>query len=132
MKTKFKIVWRIFAKIVLAALLLTGFGFCLSVQSVGINADDPATVFGGAACENKMSVETINMWISESTLYINTPELNSQPALLEVFDSSGNRLMAKPMVLNELTTKYLNFEGFVIVKLTTVQKVLTTKGILAN
>ena len=89
-------------------------------------------VFGGAISVNEMPVEETKMWISENTLYINTPEFTGQHAQLEVFNSSGNRLMDRPLVLNELTTTYLNFSGFVIVKLTTGDHVLTTKGILTK
>ncbi len=87
-------------------------------------------LFGGAIGVEEPLTETQKMWIADNILFINIPELSGQQALLEVFNTSGNRLMTRSLVLNELTTTYLNLEGFVIVKLTTGQKVLTTKGIL--
>jgi hypothetical protein len=63
-------------------------------------------------------------------VYINAPELNGQQGLIEVFNTAGQRLLAKLLVLEDFTTLELNLKGFVIVKLTSGQKVLTTKGIL--
>jgi hypothetical protein len=89
--------------------------FKLHLNTVGIE-EAPAT--------------SAKLWISGNSLYISTPKLSGQTGLVEVFNPAGQRLLAKTLVLDELTMLELNFKGFVIVKLTSGQKVLTTKGIL--
>lgn len=87
-------------------------------------------VFGGAIGISEIASETNKMWISGSTLYITAPELTGQNGLVEVYNVSGQKLISKTMVLSELSTMELNCKGFVVAKLTSGQKVLTTKGIL--
>ncbi len=87
-------------------------------------------VFGGTIGVDEIATETNKMWISGSTLYITAPELNGQNSLVEVFNVSGQKLMSQTMVLSELSTMELNCKGFVVAKLTSGQKVLTTKGVL--
>ena len=87
-------------------------------------------VFGGTIGVDEIAAETNKMWINGNTVYINAPDLNGQEAQVEVFNPAGQRLLAKSLLLDELTTLELNLKGFVIVKLTAGQKVLTTKGIL--
>jgi photosystem II stability/assembly factor-like uncharacterized protein len=86
--------------------------------------------FSGTIGIEETSVDANKMWIAGNTVYINAPDLNGQQALVEVFNVSGQKLLNNTLALNEITTFELNFEGFVIVKLTSGQKVLTTKGIL--
>jgi len=71
-----------------------------------------------------------NLWITGNTLYINTPSLGGQNGLFEVYNASGQKLLAKTLVLSDHSTLELNFKGFVIVKLSSGQKVITAKGIL--
>jgi hypothetical protein len=87
-------------------------------------------VFGGTIGINETPDDACKLWIAGNTVYINAPELNGQQALVEVFNPAGQRLLAKPVVLEDFTTLELNVKGFVIVKLTSGQKVITTKGIL--
>jgi len=87
-------------------------------------------VFGGTIGVDEITAETNKMWISGNTLYITAPELNGQNSLVEVFNVSGQKLMSQTMVLSELSTMELNCKGFVVAKLTSGQKVLTTKGVL--
>jgi len=87
-------------------------------------------VFGGTIGIDETPADASKMWINGNTVYINAPELNGQEARIEVYNPAGQRLLAKSLVLDELTTLELNLKGFVIVKLTSGQKVLTTKGIL--
>ena len=89
--------------------------FKLHLNTVGIE-EAPAT--------------SAKLWISGNSLYISTPKLSGQTGLVEVFNPAGQRLLAKTLVLDELTMLELNFKGFVIVKLTSGKQVLTTKGIL--
>ncbi len=87
-------------------------------------------VFGGTiGIEESISKPAV-MWIAGNTLYINTPEKAGQSALLEVFDVSGKILTSRTVTLSELTTLELKQQGLIIVKLTTGDEVLTTKGIL--
>ena len=44
-----------------------------------------------------------NMWISGNTLYINTPKLAGEIAMVEVFNTSGQKLMSKTIFLSELS-----------------------------
>ena len=71
-----------------------------------------------------------NLWISGNTLYINAPKLSGQSGLIEVYNASGQKLMSKTLIMTELSTLELNCKGFVIVKLTAGQEVMTVKGIL--
>lgn len=71
-----------------------------------------------------------NLWITGNTLFISSPLLAGQSGLVEVYNASGQMLFTKSLVLNELTTQELNLKGFVIVKLTAGNEVMTTKGIL--
>ena len=87
-------------------------------------------VFGGTIGIDETPADASKMWIAGNTVYINAPELNGQQAQVEVFNPAGQRLLAKPVVLDDFTTLELNLKGFVIVKLTSGQKVITTKGIL--
>jgi len=87
-------------------------------------------VFGGTIGVDEITAETNKMWISGNMLYITAPELNGQNSLVEVFNVSGQKLISQTMVLSGLSTMELNCKGFVVAKLTSGQKVLTTKGIL--
>jgi hypothetical protein len=87
-------------------------------------------VFGGTIGIDETPADAGKMWINGNTVYINAPELNGQEAQVEVYNPAGQRLLAKSLVLDELTTLEMNLKGFVIVKLTAGQKVLTTKGII--
>ena len=87
-------------------------------------------VFGGTIGVDEITAETNKMWISGNTLYITAPELTGQTALVDIFNVSGQKLISQTIVLNELSTMELNSKGFVVAKLTSGQKVLTTKGIL--
>jgi hypothetical protein len=87
-------------------------------------------VFGGTIGVDEMTAETNKIWISGNTLYITAPGLTGQTALVDIFNVSGQKLMSKPLVLSELSTMELNCKGFVVAKLTSGQKILTTKGIL--
>jgi len=70
------------------------------------------------------------MWISGNTLYINTPKLVGEKAMVEVYNAAGQSLMSKNLVLDGLTTLDLHMQGFVIAKLTSGQTLLIAKGIL--
>jgi hypothetical protein len=87
-------------------------------------------VFGGIIGINEPTSDAGKMWITGNTLFINTTEMAGQQAVIEVYNSSGQKLLAKTLVLDEITTLELSLKGFVIVKLTSGQKVITTKGIL--
>ncbi|NTW23431.1 MAG: hypothetical protein HGA37_01925 [Lentimicrobium sp.] len=98
------------------------------------DAENAATrfklVFGGTIGVEEISTDINSMWISGSTLYIHTPELTGQTGLVEVYNASGQKLISRTMVLTGLSTMELHHKGFVVVKLTTGQKVITVKGIL--
>ncbi|MFZ4549737.1 MAG: hypothetical protein ACOYN4_19975, partial [Bacteroidales bacterium] len=87
-------------------------------------------IFGGTSGIEDSESLAGNMWISGNTLYINTPKLAGEKAMVQVYNASGQSLMAKNLVIDGLTTLDLNMQGFVIVKLTSGQTVLTAKGIL--
>jgi len=87
-------------------------------------------IFGGTIGVDEIAAETNKIWISENTLYIAALELNGQSSLIEVFNVSGQKLISQTMVLSGISTMELNCKGFVVAKLTSGQKVLTTKGIL--
>jgi len=98
------------------------------------NTENAATrfklVFGGTIGVEEISTDINSMWISGSTLYIHTPELTGQTGLVEVYTASGQKLISRTMVMTGLSTMELHHKGFVVVKLTTGQKVITVKGIL--
>jgi hypothetical protein len=85
-------------------------------------------IFGGTYGIEESESLTGNMWINGNTLYINTPKLSDEKALVEVYNAAGQNLLAKNLVLEGLTTFDLNMQGFVIVKLTSGQSVLRSNG----
>jgi hypothetical protein len=87
-------------------------------------------LFGGATGIEETAARHGNMWISGNTLYINTPKLTGQTAMVEVYNASGQKLTNKTLVLSELSTLELDAKGFVVVKLTTGQELISVKGIL--
>ncbi len=105
-----------------------------SVYSFNHNPENSANrfklVFGGTNAIEENASLSGNMWIAGNTLYINASKLTGQQALVEVFNSSGQRLLAQTLILNDLTTLKLDFKGFVVVKLTSGEKVIIEKGIL--
>lgn len=102
-------------------------------HNTGNDANRFKLVFGGAIGVEETGQQAENqLWIAGNTLYIKTPQLAGQQGLLEVFDASSKLMMAKELVLSELSTENLKHQGFVIVKLTTDQEVMTIKGILTK
>ena len=99
-------------------------------HSLGNAAKRFKLIFGGAIGIDEPKADVNKMWVSGNTLYINAPELAKKQSLIEVFNPAGQRLVAKNLVLDEITTFDLTMEGFVVVKLTSGQKVMTAKGIL--
>ncbi len=99
-------------------------------HSLGNAAKRFKLIFGGAIGIDEPKADANKMWVSGNTLYINAPELAKKQSLIEVFNPAGQRLVAKNLVLDEITTFDLTVEGFVVVKLTSGQKVMTAKGIL--
>ncbi len=87
-------------------------------------------IFGGTYGIEENESLAGNMWVTGNTLYINTPKLAGEKAKVEVYNAAGQSLLAKSLVLDGLTFLDLNMQGFVIVKLTSGQAVLTTKGVL--
>ncbi len=70
------------------------------------------------------------LWFAGNRLFINTPKLAGQTGFLEIIDASGQRLMSKWLVLNEFSSLELNYQGFVIAKLTAGKEIIRVKGIL--
>lgn len=87
-------------------------------------------MFGGAIGIEEQATLPGKMWIAGNTLYISTPYKAGQSALFKVFDVSGKMLTSRTVTLSELTTIELKQRGLIIVRLTTGDEVLTTKGIL--
>jgi hypothetical protein len=87
-------------------------------------------VFGGTIGIDETPADAGKMWIAGNTVYINAPELNGQNALMEVFNVAGQRLLSKPVIFEQHFALALNLKGFVIVKLTCGNEVMTVKGIL--
>ena len=96
-------------------------------------ADRFKLVFGGAIGLEETEVPTENhLWIAGNMLFIKTPHLNGEKGILAVFDASGKQLMEKELVLSELSALKLTQQGFVIVRLTTSDEIMTVKGILVK
>ena len=87
-------------------------------------------LFGGSIGLEETAAQPGKMWISGKTLYINTPKLTGQTGIVEVYNASGQRLINKHLVLSELSSMELDAKGFVVVKLTAGQEIITLKGIL--
>lgn len=87
-------------------------------------------VFGGTIGIEEQTNETGKLWIAGNKLYVCAPELSGEPAVIEVFNPSGQKLFYTSLCLDELTSIDLETRGFVIVRLTSGQKVMTAKGIL--
>jgi hypothetical protein len=87
-------------------------------------------VFGGTIGINEPTADAGKMWIAGNTLFISTTELAGQQAVIEVYNASGQKLLANTLVLDELTTLELTVKGFVIVKLTSGKEMMTVKGVL--
>jgi hypothetical protein len=87
-------------------------------------------IFGGTYGIDESDNLAGNMWINGNTLYINALKLAGEKATVKVYNAAGQSLLAKKLVVDGLTTLDLNMQGFVIVKCTSGQTVLTAKGIL--
>jgi hypothetical protein len=87
-------------------------------------------VFGGTIGIEETASLPGNLWIAGNMLFISTTELAGQQAVIEVYNASGQRLLANTLVLDELTTLELTVKGFVIVKLTSGKEMMTVKGVL--
>ncbi|MFZ4548311.1 MAG: beta strand repeat-containing protein [Bacteroidales bacterium] len=86
--------------------------------------------FGSATGIDEPQTTNGNIWISGKTVNISSQTSAGEKALIEIYNAAGQSLFAKNLVLEGLTTLDLNMQGFVIVKLTSGQTVLTAKGIL--
>jgi len=86
--------------------------------------------FGGTIGVEEPTVDNGTMWISGNTLYINNPELKGHPALVEVYNPAGQKLLSESRILDGFTSCPIKCKGFVIAKLTSGQKVLATKGFI--
>jgi hypothetical protein len=95
-------------------------------------ADRFKLVFGGAIGIEENGNQSGNIWIAGNTLYISTPKLAGQTGLVEVYNAAGQKLMSRTILLDNLSTMELNVKGFVIVKVTTGQAVLSSKGIITK
>jgi hypothetical protein len=96
----------------------------------GENANRFKLIFGGAIGLDETPADANKLWFAENMLYISTPGLTGQAALVEIYNTAGQRIISQTIILNDLTTLKLNVNGPVVARLTTNGKVLTTKGIV--
>ncbi|MFZ4549839.1 MAG: hypothetical protein ACOYN4_20490, partial [Bacteroidales bacterium] len=87
-------------------------------------------LFGSATGIDETLTTGVSIWISGKTVTISSPTLAGDKALVKVYNAAGQNLQSKNLVLSNRTTFDLDMQGFVIVKLTSGQTVLTAKGIL--
>jgi hypothetical protein len=100
------------------------------IHNTGNAANRFKLVFGGTIGINEPMADAGKMWFAGKSLFINTPKLAGQTGLVEIYSATGQKLMSKTIVLNELSTLEINFKGFVVARLTAGNEVLTVKGII--
>jgi hypothetical protein len=96
----------------------------------GENANRFKIIFGGAIGLDEAPADANKLWFAGNMLYISTPELSGQAALVEIYNMAGQCMVSQSVILKELTSLNLNISGPVVARLTTNGKILTTKGII--
>jgi hypothetical protein len=87
-------------------------------------------VFGGTIGIDEPFTVINKIWFAGNQLYFNAPELTGQTAMVEIYNIAGQRLLAKSVTLDGLTSLSINLSGPVIAKVTANGNVLNAKGIL--
>jgi hypothetical protein len=87
-------------------------------------------VFGGTIGIDEPFTAINKIWFAGNDLCIKAPELTGQTALVEIYNIAGQRLLAKSVTLDGLTSLSLNLSGPMIAKVTANGNVLNAKGIL--
>ena len=85
-------------------------------------------IFGGTSGFEESESLSGNMWIANNTVYISTPKLVGEIAMVEVFNTSGQVVFSKQVTLSELTKIPVNLNGFFVCRVTTSKELLVKKG----
>lgn len=94
------------------------------------NVDRFVLHFGNTTGVDNPSASKSNVWFSGSTLYISAPDLNSDKAIVEVYNTAGQIVFQQQVILSNHVAIPLNLSGAVVARVVTSNEVLTGKAIL--
>jgi M6 family metalloprotease-like protein len=99
------------------------------VHDTANSADRFRLVFNMAAGVGEQHLDEVNAWYSDGTLYISSSRLAGSKAVLEVYNNIGQLISARQIVLTELFTTALDFNGMAVICLVTDKEVIRLKAI---
>jgi hypothetical protein len=85
-------------------------------------------VIGGTSGVEESESFTGNIWNTGNILYINTPKLAGETAVVEVFNAAGQVVFNKQVTLSELTKIPVSLSGFGVIRVTTSKELMVKKG----
>jgi hypothetical protein len=68
------------------------------------------------------------IWIFENTVNICSPATIGEKALVEIFNTAGQVVFSKQLILSELTRIPVTLSGIAVVRVTTSKEVMVKKG----
>ncbi|MFZ4521592.1 MAG: hypothetical protein ACOYNC_07795, partial [Bacteroidales bacterium] len=84
--------------------------------------------FGGATGVEETGKAPGNIWIFNSTVNIYAPAMAGDQALVEIFNTAGQVVFSKQVMLSELTRIPVSLNGIAVVRVTTSKEVIVKKG----
>ncbi|MCX6307115.1 MAG: YDG domain-containing protein [Bacteroidetes bacterium] len=94
----------------------------------GNAADRFVLHFGGATGVDEPGIVRGKIWISENTVNIYSPATVGERALVEIFNTAGQVVFNKQVMLSELTRIPVTLGGIAVVRVTTSKEVMVKKG----
>jgi len=88
--------------------------------------------FGGTIGFEDIEAQNSNLWIAGNELFIHAPELSGEKALIEILNTSGQLVQTQNIILSEMSSIRINYSGLIIIKMSTKDKMMVTKGVLLN
>jgi hypothetical protein len=84
--------------------------------------------FGGATGVDEPGMARGKIWIFENTVNICSPATIGEKALVEIFNTAGQVVFSKQLILSELTRIPVTLSGIAVVRVTTSKEVNVKKG----
>ena len=94
----------------------------------GNDANRFKLIIGGTSGIEQSESLTGNIWNAGNMLYISTPKLAGEKAIVEVFNAAGQVVFSKQVTLSELTKIPVSLTGFGVTRVTTSTALLVKKG----
>ena len=93
------------------------------------NASDRFVLhFGGATGVEEPGIVSGKIWIFENTVNIYSPATIGEKALVEIFNTAGQVVFNKQVMLSELTRIPVTLSGIAVVRVTTSKELMVKKG----